>query len=499
MVTDKQVRKLRKLMRKGMKLSSAASRAGMDEKTARKYMEEGKLPSEMEPVRTWRTRADPFDSVWAWCEPLLREAPGLEAKTLFEALQRREPGRFSDGQLRTLQRRVKHWRAVAGPAREVFFPQRHRPGELSQSDFTSMNSLRVTIAGEPFDHLLYHFVLTYSNWETGTVCFSESLESLSAGFENALWELNGVPERHRTDQLSAAVHQMPHRDQFTQRYRGLLGHYAVEPERAGVDCPNENGDVEQSHHRFKRAVEQALLLRGSRDFPDRAAYESFLREIFAQRNAGRRERFQEELAVLRPLPASRLSSRRPIGVRVGAGSTVRVLENTYSVHSRLIGEKVSVRLGAEDLEIWYGQRCMDRLPRLRGKKKHRIDYRHVIEWLVRKPGAFANYRYRDDLFPTSQFRAAYDHLVERDRGTASREYLRILELAALESETGVDEVLRHLIEREEPITKEAVESGLHERNPTREKTDVQIDSVDLGCYDGLLEGTMEVACEAVLS
>jgi hypothetical protein len=499
MVTDRQVRKLRKEMKKGTTLSLAAAKAGMDEKTARKYHREGKLPSECEPVRTWRTRPDPFDDVWSWSEAFLKEAAGLDAKSLFEALQREYPGQFPDGQLRTFQRRVKNWRALEGPAREVFFPQRHHPGDLSQSDFTSMNTLEVTIGGQPFDHLVYHFVLTYSNWETGTICFSESFESLSSGLQGALGELGGTPRRHRTDQLSAAVHQMPHRDQFTDRYRGLLAHYGVEAERIGVNCPNENGDVEQSHHRFKRTMEQALLLRGSRDFIDRAGYEKFLRDIFTQRNSGRKERFEEERKVLGALPAHRLETRRRLDVRVGQGSTIRVLHNVYSVHSRLIGEKVTVRLGAEDLEIWYGQRRVDQFPRLRGEKKHRVDYRHVIDWLVRKPGAFGDYRYRDDLFPTSRFRMVYDQFVERNRPRASAQYLAILELAATESETGVDEVLRGLIDREEPITREAVEIGLRIENPVRGRTDVEIEAVDLGCYDELLEAAREVACEAVHS
>lgn len=486
-------------MEKGKTLSFAAAKAGMDEKTARKYLREGKLPSECHPVRSWRTRPDPFDEVWSSYEARLSGAPGLEAKTLFEALQREYPGRFSEGQLRTFQRRVKNWRAVEGPPREVFFEQCHHPGRLSQSDFTSMNVLEVTLGGQPFAHLFYHFVLTYSNWETGSICFSESFESLSAGFQQALWELGGTPRRHRTDQLSAAVHQMPHRDQFTQRYEALLAHYEVEPERIGVNSPNENGDVEQSHHRFKRSVEQALLLRESRDFVSRANYERFLRGILTQRNSGREERFEEERKVLRALPDYRLETRRRLVVRVGPGSTIRVLHNVYSVHSQLIKETVTVRLGAEDLEIWYGQRKVDQFPRLRGEKKHRIDYRHVIDWLVRKPGAFTDYRYRDDLFPTSRFRVAYDQLVERDRGKSSARYLAILELAAKTSETRVDEALRHLIDREQPISKEAVEEVWSLRDPVRETTDVRIDAVDLRCYDLLLEATREVAACPALS
>ena len=205
MVTDKQVRRLMELLGKGKSLATSAAKVDMDEKTARKYRGLGKLPNEVKVNHTWRTREDPFAEVWQEVKEKLRINAGLEAKTLFEDLQRRYPGRFSDGQLRTLQRRVKLWHALEGPAKEVFFPQVHKPGQLCQSDFTHRGALGVTIEGQPFEHLLYHFVLTYSNWETGTLCFSESFESLSKGLQNALWQLGGVPQRHRTDRLSAAV------------------------------------------------------------------------------------------------------------------------------------------------------------------------------------------------------------------------------------------------------------------------------------------------------
>ena len=193
MVTDEQVRRLMRLTPKEKTLAAAAAKAGMDEKTARKYRRLGLLPSTVRAEHSWRTRSDPFAEVWERLEHQLELNPGLEAKTLFADLQRRYPGRFDDGQLRTLQRRVKVWRALDGPAREVFFAQVHEPGELCQSDFTHVSKLGVTIQGQAFDHLIYHFVLTYSNWETGTICFSESFESLSEGLQNALWELGGVP------------------------------------------------------------------------------------------------------------------------------------------------------------------------------------------------------------------------------------------------------------------------------------------------------------------
>jgi len=232
MVTDKQVRLLMKHVKNGKKLSVAAAKAGMDPKTARKYLRSGRAPREMGKPHTWRTREDPFAGIWDEIQGFLELNPGYESKTLFKHFQEKYPGRFPDGQLRTMQRRIKVWRALEGPAREVFFPQKHYPGELGQSDFTCMNSLEVTIGGDPFPHLLYHFVLTYSNWETGTVCFSESFESLAEGLQNALWELNGSPKVHQTDRLSSAVSNLDEKKEFTARYKALLRHYGLTGRRS---------------------------------------------------------------------------------------------------------------------------------------------------------------------------------------------------------------------------------------------------------------------------
>jgi hypothetical protein len=482
------------LIGKGMELGSAAAKADMDEKTARKYRSLGKLPEEVRGEHFWRTREDPFDDVWAGMEEKLRINPGLEAKTLFQDLQRRNSGRFGDGQLRTLQRRVKIWRALQGPPREVFFPQVHKPGELCQSDFTSMNSLGVTIQRQPFEHLLYHFVLTYSNWEAGTICFSESFESLSEGLQNALWELGGVPEGHRTDRLWAAVQKPDQPEEFTQRYRALLGHYGLQGHKTQAESPHENGDVEQRHYRFKKAVEQSLMLRGSCDFASRQDYAVFLDKLFVQLNGGRQDRFKEESEVLRRLPPRRLDSCKKLGVRVGPSSTIRVKHNVYSVDSRLIGEEIQVRLYAEHLEIWYAQRCLETIPRLRGEGKHHIQYRHMIDWLVRKPGAFENYRYREELFPTHRFRMAYDGLRRGHPSRAAKEYLEILHLAARDNEAAVDEALRTLLDQELPISLEAVERVVGD--PGRIPWPVQsvVAEVDLAAYDALLRSKEWMPC-----
>lgn len=496
MVTDQQVRKLMELQNKEKTKSAAAAKAGMDEKTARKYLRLGKLPSQVKEAHTWRTREDPFMEVWGKAKEFLELNPGLEAKTIFDHLQREYPGRFADSQLRTFQRKVKRWRALEGPPQEIYFPQQHYAGELCESDFTCMNSLWVTIQRIRFDHLIYHFVLTYSNWETGTVCFSESFESLSEGFQNAVWELGGVPRRHRTDRLSAAVHKECNPEEFTSRYQALLRHYGIKGDKTHSGEPHENGDIEQRHHRFKRALDQALMLRGSRDFESRQEYEAFLQKLFAQLNLGRKERFAEELKVLRRLPPRRLDDFRWFRVRVGPSSTINVAHNTYSVQSRLIRETVKVKLYAEYLEIFYGQRKVERIPRLRGEGRHFIQYRHIIDWLVRKPAAFENYRYRDDLFPTTRFRMAYDDLCKRSQARANKEYLKILHLAAMESETGVDEALRRIFEKEQPVSLEAIKELLASEGGITPPKEVNVDEVSLCHYDQLLGSSYkEVAYE----
>ena len=465
----------------------AASKADMDIKTARKYQAAGKLPSELRKERSWRTRPDPFAEVWEDVRKQIATSPGLEAKTLFEAMQREQPGRFADGQLRTLQRRLKSWRATEGPAREVFFSQQHEPGRLCASDFTHMTELGVTIGGQSFPHLVYHFVLTYSNWETAMLCYSENFEGVSEGLQNALWELGAVPARHRTDSLSSAVNNMSDREEFTDRYQGLLKYYGLEPERIQVGKANENGDVEQRHHRLKNAVEQELLLRDSRDFARIEEYQRFLKDLLKRLNAGRRARLAEEMAVMKPLPARRMESYKREQVKVDSGSLVWVDRNTYSVSSRLIGERVEARLYLDRVEVWYAQQKVEELPRLRGRSKHRVEYRHIIDWLVRKPGAFESYRYKEDLFPSSQFRMAYDTLRETRPQSASKEYLKILELAAKQSEARVEDALRVLLGNGEPegIHSQAVEALLVEAERIPSVTSVEIAPVDLASFDAL--------------
>jgi hypothetical protein len=487
-VTDAQVKELRQRIQKGSSLKKAAMKTDMDRKSARKYRE-GKRPSESRAVHTWRTRADPLAAVWPELQGELEQAPGLQANTLLAMLQERHPGEYGNELLRTLQRRLKRWRGTSGPAKEVFFAQVHEPGRLGASDFTHLTSLGVSIQGQPFAHLAYHFVLTYSNWEHVTLCFSESFASLSEGLQNALWALGGVPLRHRTDRMTLAVHPDGNPEVFTQKYLALLGHYGLTGEATNPASGHENGDCEQSHRQFKRALDQSLLVRGHRDFASREEYTAFLHGVAAKQNAGRRARFAEEMSALRALPCRRLEALERKRVKVGQGSTIRVLNNIYSVPARLRGEWVEAWVGADQIEVRYAQQVVMVVPRLCGQDKHRIDYRHIISWLVRKPGAFAQYCYQADLFPTSRFRQAYDVLLAKQPQRASKEYLRLLHLAARTSESGVDEALgRQLAAGQLPSALE-VETQLSGDIGMSLAAAVRIEPVDLARYDELLEGT----------
>ena len=489
MVSDRQVKGLLKSMSQGKKLSYASQRADMCENTARKYFKSRKLPSESKKQRTHSTHTDVFSEVWPELVELLDVNASIEAKTLLEYLLFKYPENgFMPGHLRTLQRRVQKWKATSGKAKEAYFAQDHFPGKRCQSDYTSMNKLNITIAGEPFPHLLYHFVLTYSNWESADICFSESFESLSGGFQNALFRLGAVPQSHQTDGLSAAVNNLTEKRDFTQKYQALLSHYSIEGMKTNPSSPNENGDIEKSNDLLKRAIDQRLMLRLSRDFPDRSSYDSFVQQVVRELNSSRQERVNEELAVMQDLPEGHLdASTRYSGIRVSKQSLIQVLHNTYSVPSRLIGLKVTVLAYSEYLEIWYGNSCVETLPRLRGEYRYAVNYRHIIDSLVRKPGAFENYKYRSDLFLSTHFRLAYDALCRQMPTKANSEYLKILHYAAYNSEDQVDRALRTLIDTESAITVKAVEALCEKMSEYEKPKDPHIKAVNLALYDSLLE------------
>lgn len=488
MIKDGHVKELRRLLTLGRTLTTSARMTEMSEKTARKYRDDERLPSERRTTRDYRTRVDPFEEVWEEIQQRLEAEPKLKAKTLFDWLQQNYVGRFPDSTRRTSERRVAEWRSLHGPGKAVFFRQVHHPGRLAASDFTVCNELRVTIAGTRFDHILYHCVLTYSNVESVSLCFSESFEALSAGIQNAFWEFGGVPQRHRSDSLAAAVRNHSSRRTLTDRYATLMQYYACTAERTNARCANENGDVESANGHLKDRLDQALLLRGSRDFSSREEYMSFVEQIISRANANRRERFAEEQACFSRLPDERLDTDDILlGVRVTKSSTIQVRTNAYSVPSRLIGQLVNVRVAAEQITVTHQEHVIQIMPRLVGKHQAAINYRHIIDSLVRKPGAFANYRYREEMFPTSGFRMAWDILRKHHtEKVADRMYVQILELAAHESQDAVADALRHLIAAGETIDIERIRTLVMDATDVRPVTDVKVEPPDLSDFDSLL-------------
>ena len=439
----------------GKKMATAAAVAGMSARSGHNWRE-GKLPSDSKRQdRHWRTHPDPFGGVWEEeVVPLLQSDRNgvLQATTILERLCGKYPDRFSSAQLRTLQRRVRDWRALSGPDREVFFPQVHPPGREAQLDFTSASKLEVTIAGTPFPHLLFEFVLSHSGWRYVELSSTESFMSLKSGLQHALCELGGTPQIIRSDNLSAVTHELRKTGGRTlnRTYRQLLEHYGLKSTRTNPRKAHENGVVEQAHRRMKNLLRQELLLRGSSDFYCVGDYRDFVLAIVNKKNRAAAARTEIERSHLRPLPPTPLPDYVTYQARVRKWSTIRVSNRTYTVPPRLIGQKVEARLYPEHLDVYYKGSFIERIERVSGARRARVNYRHVIASLVRKPGAFARYRWRDQLFPTLTFRRAYDALLGwRGRHSADVNYLRILQLAATTMEADVARALAGLLDKGE--------------------------------------------------
>ena len=382
MVRDAQVGLLRQKLMEKKTQETAAAASDMSVRSARKW-QAGPLPSESKAVRDWRTRPDPFVATWeSEIVPLLKsdERGILESKTVLEEIARRHPGEYEPGLLRTLQRRVRGWRALHGPDQEVFFEQEHVPGREAAIDFTHCSELGVTIAGQPFAHLLFDFVLSFSKWRWVAVALGETFEALVAGVQGALWALGGVTLVLRSDNLSAATHELAGGGRtLTKRFKAVLEHYDLKSTRIAPGKSNENGVVEKANDLTKRAVAQALVLRGSSDFSTVAIYEAFVREVIERtKNRHVADAFAEEKRHLRPLPSHAVPSYTTYDPQVRKWSTIRVSKRTYSVPSRLIGHTVEVRQHADVVEVYYQGQLTESMPRLRGADDHHIDYRHVI-------------------------------------------------------------------------------------------------------------------------
>jgi transposase InsO family protein len=430
----------------------AAARAGFSTATAYRIEGNPRLPSQRS-VPRGRRRPDPLAAIWeSEVVPLLQSAPGLRPIAIFEEMRRRHP-EFGGGIRRTLERRIRAWRALHGPEQEVIFRQVHQPGHLGLSDFTDMRDLAVTIAGEALEHRLYHFRLPYSGFEHAHVVLGgESYVALAEGLQNALWALGGAPMEHRSDSLSAAFRNLDHDAQgdLTRRYDALCAHYGMQPSRNNPGIAHENGAIESAHGHLKASMADALLLRGSRDFPDVAAYRAFIDEVIGRHNARISPRIALEREALQILPARRTTDHEEALVTVTSSSGFTLRKVFYSVPSRLIGHRLRVRLFDDRLEVFLGGTQQFTLPRGRshsgGRHGHVVDYRHVIHALRRKPMALLGLVYRDRLFPRAAYARAFGAL---RAALPDRMACRItVELLALAHERACEAELATLIEAE---------------------------------------------------
>jgi transposase len=488
MINLKQYQRLREKYAQTHNMSLSALQTGIDPKTARKYLQGNRTPQQRQQPHTWATRPDPLAGVWPRAEQMLTDAPELEAKVLFAFFLAQPESGLSPGQLRTFQRRVRRWRATHGPEQEVYFPQRHTPGLAIQLDWTHARELGVRIEGEPLDHLLCHCVLPYSNWQWVKRCESESFLSLVGGLQAALGQLGKRPRYLGTDNSSAATHEIgtvQGQRAFNPDYLDVCAHFGFEPVTINVACPQEHGDVESQNGHLKRQLKQHLLLRGSREFAREADYDQFVEGVIRQANRPRLARLAEELAVMKPLPPTRLAEYREVEVRVSNQSTIRVKQASYSVPSRLIGQRLRVRVHEGALHLYLGSQRILELVRARKGRSAVIDFRDVVGPLLRKPGAFANYQHREALYPSLTYRKAYDRLVA-DHGQRAGviEYLHLLKLAMDHSVGALDTELIGWLAREPKWRAAEVGQGVQ---PAREGApEVGVLAPELASYDQLL-------------
>lgn len=496
-ITDQQIRLYMEERNQGRTQQAAAAKAGLSERSARR-IDKGEVTIGSKPKRNWRTRKDPLAAVWdSELVPLLNTDPELLPITLFEYLCDNYPGQFDATIQRTLQRRIKSWKAKHGPAKEVMFRQTKEPGRLALSDFTKLKGITITLQGHEFSHLLYHYRLAFSGWcHVKVTCGGESFTALSTGLQDAFWRSGGVPLEHRTDSLSAAFNNLAEREQLTARYHGLCQHYGVKPTRNNPGKSHENGAIESPHGHLKRRIEQALRLRGAYDFASLEDYQGFIDGVVGKINRQRQTRFEQERASLQALPKRRTQDYAEHRVLIRSSSTFDLKRVTYTVPSRFIGESLYVQLYDERLAVFHGHEKVLELPRIYATKPHRarhINYRHVIDSLVQKPQAFRYSQIRDDLLPTPDYQRIWAHVDNNlDPHKACRYIVRLLHIAATEDcESALGRYVLSRIEQGE------LPSELHCRQRFSKESSTVVPIItarqhSLNDYDALLTPSQEV-------
>jgi transposase InsO family protein len=393
---------------KGLSQETAAAKAGISVRSGRR-IDTGEHSSTSKP-RQWRTRSDPLNAVWdSELVPLLEREPSLTGLTLLEYLDDHHPGDYQSSLLRTLQRRVKHWKALYGPAQDVIFRQQAECGLMGLSDFTHPDDA-ITVAGEPFPHLLYQFRFAYSGWRSVTaVRGGESYAALAEGLQQALHKAGGSPREHRTDSLSAAFNNR--QNVWSNTYEAMCDHYGMRPSRNNPGISHENGAIECANGSFKRRLSQALKVRGSRRFASPADYQGFLDSVVDRLNRRVVTRFGEEQAALLALPAADFAAYSEVAVKVTRSSTIEVRHVLYTVPSQLIGHRLRIHLYHDRLQCYVAQSLAVTLPRVYpppgASRARRVDYRHVIHALAAKPQAFRRAQLRDDILPDDNYRALW--------------------------------------------------------------------------------------------
>jgi transposase len=492
MISGPQYRKLMQHYEKTGNISQSARQAGVDRKTAGKYVRAGEGPGERKRARSWRTREDPFEAVWPQVAGWLESNPSLEATTAFEDLQRKHPGEFEEGQLRSLQRRFRAWKLENGPARKpVYFEQEHEPGRLLELDWFHPRDFEVRVAGERYRHLICHCVLTYSNWEWAIPCRSESFASLKSTLQGALRELGGSPRICQVDNSSTATHRLGKGARgrgFNERFLGLLAHYGMQPKTIQVGAANENGDVESSHGHLRRYLRDNLALRpeGSR-FESFEEYERWLAECLRRRNLRRKKKLEQEKATLNALPPCRLPEYEETDCRVNKYSMARVGRGSYSVPTRYRGMRLRARIYESRIELWDGTEKVAAFERSANASGASVDWRHLIEDLCRKPGAFERYRYRQSFYPSPRWQRLGESLRERFSGPrADSDYLQILRLSLEHGQERIEELLERIDPRE--VSLDRIRAELGQQNLWRQVPSMDFQG-DLSLYDQLLGNT----------
>ena len=481
----------------------AAAKAGFSTATAYCIEADPRLPSVKRTPRG-RRRPDPLAAVWdSEVVPMLEAAPGLRAIAVYDEIVRRHAD-INRSVRRTLERRIRLWKALNGPEQDVIFRQQQVPGRMGLSDFTRMGDLGISIAGEPLDHLLYHFRLAYCGWQHAHVVLGgESFIALSEGLQNALWALGAAPEQHRSDSLSAAFRNLSSNEQedLTGRFEELVRHYGMEPTRNNRGVAHENGGIESPHGHLKKTIEDALALRGSRDFEDLAAYRRFIDEIIGRNNAKNRKRLELERPLLKPLPEGRTTDYEETRVLVTSNSGFLLRKVFYTVPSRLKGHHLRVHLYDDRLECFLGSSPVLTLRRGRqpqGSDKHGyvVDYRHVIHSLRRKPMALLNLVYRDHLFPRRAYARTFEALLAA--GNERRACRTMVGLLALAHERACEAELAEALDTELDAGALPDLDALPQRFTPAVETlpDLAIELAELSDYDELI--SMPLSDDAIV-